>query len=146
MHGIRALASVDVIATGRLGEVDPRLESLFLGLDVIDEDVRGMPAGGEAQAIPGELRLQHAALVGHLMTLLDAVETDLAAVPEAVLERQMISDRPVIIVRPGDGVGSIKDHGRDLPSLVAIGLSVPPGRVPRRSASVEHALPAAFSS
>ena len=76
-----------MVAAGRPGEVDPGLERLLLGLDVVDEEVGRVPAGGEAQAVLAELRLQRGALVGHLVALLDAVEADPAAVVEAVLER-----------------------------------------------------------
>jgi hypothetical protein len=69
-----------------------------------------VPAGGEAQAVLGEFGLQSDALVGHLVALLDAVEADPAAVLEAVLEAEVIAERPVVVVRPGDGVGTIEDH------------------------------------
>ncbi len=80
VHGIRALAGVDMIAASGAGEVDPSLEGLLLRLDVVGEEVGRVPAGGEAQAVLAELRLQRGALVGHLVALLDAVEADPPAV------------------------------------------------------------------
>ena len=112
VDGVGALAGVDVVAARRLGEVDPGLERALLGVDVVDEEVGRVPAGGEAQAVLGELGLQRGALVGHLVALLDAVEADPAAVAEAVLEAQVVAEGPVVVVRPGDGVGSVEDHGR----------------------------------
>ena len=74
-----------------------------------------MPAGREAQAVLAELGLQRTPLVGHLVALLDAIEANLLTVTEAVLEAEVVSKRPVVVIRPGDGVSSVEDHGQVLP-------------------------------
>ena len=91
-----------------------RLSVRFLGLDVVREDAGRVPGADEAEAVFPELRLQRGAVVGHLVALLDAVEADLAAVGEAVVEGELVADRPVVVVRPGDRVGAVADHVSDL--------------------------------
>ncbi|MNU11286.1 hypothetical protein D3C72_2590130 [compost metagenome] len=51
-----------------------------------------MPAGDEDEIVGAELLLQCFRIGRHLVALLDAVEADLLAIGQAVLERQMRAD------------------------------------------------------
>ena len=66
-----------------------------------------MPAGGVAQPISREAGLERLALVRHLVSLFNAVETDLSAVGKAVVKAKVRADRLVVIIRPSDGICAV---------------------------------------
>lgn len=87
-----------------------RAGSRDLGFHAAHQKMRGIPAADETQAVRAERRLQRVARVGHLVPLLDAVEADRGGLFEACFERDRGAEGPIVVIRPGDGVGSIKDH------------------------------------
>ena len=69
-----------------------------------------MPAGNVAQPARLQHGLQRRRLLRKLVALLDAVETDLRGLVEALVEADMGAERAVVIVRPCNGVGTVEDH------------------------------------
>ena len=98
MNRVGTFAGVDVIAPRRLGHIDKALERGLLRLEVVDEKIGRMPASGVTQPISREAGLERLALVRHLVSLLNAVETDLSAVGKAVVKAKVRPDRLVVII------------------------------------------------
>ena len=112
MDGVRGLADDDHLRANRLQEVEKGLHRLLLGLDVVHQKIGRMPARHIAKAALPKLLLDAFGRVGQLVTLLDPVEADLGRFVEALLQGDMGAERAIVVIRPGDGVGAVKDHRR----------------------------------
>ncbi len=124
MDGVRGFADDRHLAAIVLQEVEMRLDRLLLGFDVMGEQVGRVPAGNEDEIVGSELLLQCLRISRHLVALLDAVEADLLAIGEAIVERQMRADRMIVVIAPGDRVGSVADHVVHFLSAEAVASSL----------------------
>ena len=110
MDGVGGLADDDDLRAHGFQQVKRRLHRLLFGFDVVGQKVQRMPAGDEGEAARRKHALQAFRLSRELVALLDAVKTDLGGLIEALFEADMRAQRAVVVVGPGNRVGSVTDH------------------------------------
>jgi hypothetical protein len=89
-----------------------RLDRLFFVLDRLRQKIERIPAGYEDQTVGAEKLFQRSRIVRPAMTVFDAVETDLRGFPQDLIGGDVGSEGLIVIIGPGDGVGSETDHAQ----------------------------------
>lgn len=85
VNGIGRFADDDDLATHGLQKIKHRLHRSLLVLDGVGQKVQRMPAGNIAQIARLKHRFQRIRFLRKLVALLDAVETDLRCLIQALL-------------------------------------------------------------
>ncbi len=93
-----------------LQPIEMRLDCPLLVRDRARQQIERIPGRDETQAVWLENLLQRLRIPGKLVAVLNAVEADLAGLAQASLQRDVRTEAPVVVVRPGDRVGAIEDH------------------------------------
>ncbi|MND64904.1 hypothetical protein D3C80_562550 [compost metagenome] len=110
VDGVGGFADDDDLRAHGLQEIKRRLHRLLFGFDVVGQKVQRMPAGDEGKATRRKHALQAFRVGRELVALLDAVEADLGGFIKALFEADMRTQRAVVVVGPGNRVGSVTDH------------------------------------
>ena len=89
-----------------------RLDGGDLGFDAAGQKFGRIPPRDKAQPVFRQQRFQRLRIVRPAVTVLDPVKADLGArLAQDLLGRDMGADGRVVVIRPGNGVGAIEDHG-----------------------------------
>ena len=97
-------------------QAEMRRQRCFLGFHAAPEQSERVPARDELETMRCESRAQGLRLRRHPAPLLDSLETDLARLPQALLERDVLSQRRIVVVGPPDGIDAVADHRSQSPA------------------------------
>ena len=87
-----------------------RRHGRFLDFHAAPDQPQRVPARDELQTVRCEGRAQGRRIGGHLAALLDAIESDLARLAQALRERDVPAEGRVVVVGPSDGIDAVADH------------------------------------